>query len=127
MGNLASLCGSFLRRFDVNNAGQVVEPDGFPPSHNPALMHVLIPHEMQRVHAIGSVAKLDALGQPIDNWMYELPPMSIVGVMQSVYHVPGVSRHDGFPYGLKALGRVNAVQIMKREGRLVSDKYAIVP
>lgn len=126
MTALPAMCQSVLRRFDVNNTGMVVEADGYPPSRWPAL-NMLVPREMSRVHTIGPIAKLDDFGRPVKKWNYELPPMAIVGVLQSVYHVRGIARKDGFPYGLKAVGRVNAVQIMKQEGTLVSENYVIVP
>jgi hypothetical protein len=126
MGALPAMCQSVLQRFDVNNFGQVVEADGNPPSRWPAL-NLLVPRELSRVNPIGPVAKFDASGKPVRKWNYELPPMAIVGVLQSVYHIRGVARQDGFPYGLKAIGRVNAVQIMNQQGQLVSENYVIVP
>lgn len=124
---LPNLHSSFRQRFDVAGDGSLHPPNNVPPQDNPTLMRAFLPREQRRVHALSDVAKLTPAGDVINKWDYELPPMAIVGVMQSVYHTNGVGTNEMFPFALKAVGRVNAVQILLRRGKFVSDHVEIVP
>lgn len=127
MGALPNLSASFTRRFDVASDGTLLPPDGYPSQDYRLSEVVLIPRDEVTVNPISNVAKLDESGQPINRWNYELPPMAIVGMMQNIAHVRGIAYKDKFPFKLKALGRINAAQIMLGQGSLVSDDVVVVP
>jgi hypothetical protein len=123
--HMPNLSASFAQRFDANPDGTLEPGDGIPgPS---LLMAPLLPNETRRINYLSPVAKLDRLGDPVQRWNYELPPMEITGMLVQAIHVTGAAQRDNFPYSLKAVGRVDP-NLIRRGGRgLVSDDFVIVP
>lgn len=127
MGDLPNLSSSFRARYDISNSGQIIPPDNNPPQDWILGRQALVPVDQVTIHAISNVAKLDELGVPIRKWMYQLPPMAIVGILQQVWHIKGASVRQNMPFKLKALGRIDSTQVLMRKGTLVSDEYVVVP
>lgn len=127
MGELPNLSTSFRARYDVINFGELTEPDNSPPQEWLLASQALLPRDELTVHDISNVAKLDETGAVIRKWNYELPPMAILGMLQQVWHIQGAALKSRFPFKLKALGRIDATQIMNQRGTMVSDQYVIVP
>lgn len=125
MGALPFLSVNARARFDVDAAGNLTEPNGFPPKS--PLMRPLLPRLMNVVNNISPMAKLDRAGRAQERWAYELPPMEITGMLVNAYHIEGVKPRGQIPFSMKAIGLVDASKIMAGGRGLVSDKFVIVP
>lgn len=82
---------------------------------------------------LSPVAKENADGTPAQEYEKLLPPTDVAAVFISQYQnqTPNATAgREGFPYKLKAVGRVNAMDIFNRAGQpgeIVSTTVQVVP
>lgn len=127
MGTLPFLSVLARRRFNV--APQSDNLEEVERSTTSPLMVPLLPKSVFLLKMLSPMAKLDAIGRPSQAWKYELPPMEVTGMLVNQYHINAVAERGKFPYSMKAVGLVNAHDIMNNRGKkgLVSDNLVIVP
>lgn len=120
---LPNLCASWITRYDMR-PGDVTPTT---PRPSQGLESPLVPRTFFRLKRLSPVAKLDEVGQPQEDFPYELPPQGILRMIIAAYHPTGVMPPGLRPFKLRARGLVNFADAQAHKPGLISPDFDIIP